>query len=80
MTVSLVVPVLYCVQMARPSITGTANIYNRATWVVIGETFTQRNHIIEMSIKLIEHTRKEIRQGLVFRAVGIELSSIERTI
>jgi hypothetical protein len=40
----------------------------------------QTNHMTKMSIKLIEHARKEIGHDLVSRAVRIELSSLDRAI
>jgi hypothetical protein len=69
--------------MARPPVTGTASIYDWATWVVIGRRnlhSMQTNHIIKMSIKLIEHARTEIGHDLVFRAVRIELSPVDNSI
>jgi len=53
--------------------------YDQATWIVIGETFIDADHIFKMySIKLSEHARKEMED--VSRAVRIELSSVDRTI
>jgi len=63
MALSSLVPVLYYIQMARPSITGTASIYD---WAV--KPSLNANHIIKMSIKLIE---KRIGHDLVSLAVRI---------
>jgi hypothetical protein len=38
------------------------------------------DHIIKMSIKLIEHAKRAISHELVSRAVRIELSSVDRRV